>query len=237
MAGPRSQRAPTSRPGLAVRTVLGFAALAVAIAATVFGPASTFEYWQGWLYLLAFFGSAAAITLYLWRADPSLLERRVSGGPLAEQQASQRVIQSLASLAFISLLVLPSLDHRFGWSNVPAIVTLATDAVVVLAFWIVFLVFRVNTFTAATVGVATGQMVISQGPYRFVRHPMYAGALLMLLATPIALGSWWGLIAFVPMLASIVWRLLAEQELLAHQLSGYADYRARVRYGLLPLVW
>jgi protein-S-isoprenylcysteine O-methyltransferase Ste14 len=220
-----------------VRTLLGFAALAVAVGAAVFGPAWTFDYWQGWLYLLAFFGSAAAITLYLWRADPFLLERRVSGGPLAEQQTNQRIIQSIASLAFISLLILPSLDHRFGWSNVPGLVTLAADVVVVIGFWIVFIVFRVNTFTAATVGVATGQTVISQGPYGVVRHPMYAGALLMLLATPVALGSWWGLIAFAPMLGSIVWRLQAEEELLARQLSGYAGYRARVRYRLMPLVW
>ena len=220
-----------------MRTVLGFAALAVAVGAAVFGPAWTFDYWQAWLYLLAFFGSAAAITLYLWRADPSLLERRVRGGPLAEQQTNQRIIQSVASLAFISLLVVPSLDHRFGWSNIQAPVTLAADAVVVVSFWIVFLVFRVNTFTAATVGVATGQTVISQGPYGVVRHPMYAGALLMLLATPIALASWWGLLAFLPLLASIVWRLQAEEELLARQLSGYEDYRARVPYRLMPLVW
>jgi protein-S-isoprenylcysteine O-methyltransferase Ste14 len=222
---------------LALRTVLGFLALLVVVGAALFGAAGTFDYWQAWLYLLVFFGSAAAITLYLWRVDPKLLERRVEGGPLAEQETSQRVIQSVASLGFIAVLVVPGLDHRFGWSNVPGWLSILADVVVAIGFWIVFLVFRVNTFTAATIALAGEQRVIDTGPYASVRHPMYAGALLLLLATPIALGSWWGLLAFVPMVLAIVWRLQDEERFLVEHLAGYGEYRSRVRARLLSGMW
>lgn len=222
---------------LAVRTLAGFSALALVIGLALFGAAGTPAFWQGWLYLLAFFGAVAAITVYLWRADPRLLERRVEGGPLAERQARQRVIQSMAALAFIASFVVPGLDQRFGWSTIPAAASIVADGVVVLGFWIVFRVFRVNTFTAATINVAQEQQVISTGPYGVVRHPMYAGALLMLLATPIALGSWWGLVAFVALLLVIVWRLQDEEAFLMRNLGGYTAYRAQVRHRLVPFVW
>ena len=205
--------------------------------AAIFVSAGTLSYWHGWLYLLAFFGSAAAITLYLWRADPALLERRVNAGPAAEQDLSQQIIQSVAAVAFIGVLVVPALDHRFGWSSVPAVLSVAADLAVVGGFWIVFLVFKENTFTAATIEVAGEQTVVSTGPYAVVRHPMYAGALLLLLATPIALGSWWGLLAFLPMLAAIVWRLRDEERFLTEHLSGYAEYCRRVRFRLAPRIW
>jgi protein-S-isoprenylcysteine O-methyltransferase Ste14 len=222
---------------LALRTFAGFVALAVIMVAALFGPAGTLAYWQAWVYLLVFFASVTAITLYLWQADPRLLERRVAGGPLAEREPSQRVIQSLAALAFIALFVVPGLDHRFAWSTVAAAFALTANVLVAIGFWIVFRVFRVNTFTAATIDVAQDQGVISTGPYAVVRHPMYAGALLLVAATPIALGSWWGLIAFVALAAVIVWRLQAEERFLLRNLHGYADYRMRTRWRLVPFVW
>jgi protein-S-isoprenylcysteine O-methyltransferase Ste14 len=108
---------------------------------------------------------------------------------------------------------------------------------VTLGFLIVFLVFRENTFTAATIEVAAGQTVISTGPYAIVRHPMYSGALIMLLGTPLALGSWWGLLMLIPMASVIVWRLLDEEKFLSRNLAGYSTYQKNVRYRLLPLVW
>lgn len=206
-------------------------------ALALFGPAWTLRYWQAWLYLLVFGTATVVITMDLWRRDPALLERRVKGGPIAETRKSQQAIQAFSSVAFLALLIVPSLDHRFAWSRVPLSIILASDLLVVIGFWFVFLVFRVNTFTASTVEVAANQTVISKGPYGIVRHPMYAGALLILFATPPALGSWWGLLAFPPMLASIAVRLLDEERMLCASLAGYAEYAARVRYHLLPFVW
>ena len=222
---------------LVAQTVLGLVGLTLFMALALFGPAGTLGYWQAWLYLLVFGTATLVITMDLWRRDPALLARRVKGGPIAETRKSQQRIQAFSSVAFLALLVVPSLDHRFAWSRVPLSIILAGDLLVALGFCIVLLVFRVNTFTASTVEVAKEQTVVAAGPYALVRHPMYAGALLILLATPLALGSWWGLLAFPLMLASIAGRLLDEERLLCGSLPGYAEYAARVRYRLLPFVW
>src|ERR1700733_11260631 len=222
---------------IAAKTILGFANLIFLLAIALFAPAWTLRFWQALLYLLLFASSSAAITVYLWKRDQALLSRRVSAGPIAEKSRAQQIIQLFASIGFLAILVVPSLDHRFSWSHVPLWVVLAGDLLVVLGFYIVFKVFCVNTFTSATVEVNEQQTVISRGPYAFVRHPMYSGALIMLLGTPLALASWWGLFAFVLMVAVIVIRLLDEEKFLLANLPGYAEYVARVRYRLMPSVW
>ncbi|MBV9543677.1 MAG: isoprenylcysteine carboxylmethyltransferase family protein [Chloroflexi bacterium] len=219
------------------RTLAGYLALLLVLAVCLFVGAGTLEFWQAWLYLLVFGGSSAAITLFLWRADPELLRRRLDAGPVSEPTRTQQIIQSVASVAFIALITVPGLDRRFGWSRVPVQVTIVAAAVVVVGFYVVFLVFRANTFTSATVEVVQGQQVVSTGPYAHVRHPMYSGALLILLATPLALGSWWALLAWLPMLAAIIWRLEDEERYLLQKLRGYAEYRAMVRYRLVRGVW
>jgi protein-S-isoprenylcysteine O-methyltransferase Ste14 len=222
---------------LARRTIVGFAQLIAAMAIALFAAAGTLDYWQAWVYLLVFNGSAAVITWYLWRNDPGLLERRVEAGPIAEKQTVQKVIQAGAALAFIGALVVPALDHRFGWSRVPLVVEIVGDVLVAIGFFIVFRVFRENSYTAATIAVASDQKVIATGPYAVVRHPMYAGALVLLVGTPLALGSWWGLLVLIPMTLVLVLRLLDEEQFLARNLPGYTDYSQRVRYRLVPYIW
>jgi len=219
------------------RTLVGFAELLAALGVCLFAPAGSFSYWQAWLYLLTFAGSAAAITAYLWRHDRQLLLRRLNAGPTAERARSQQVIQALAGVAFIGTLVVPALDRRFRWSRVPALLVILANIAVGAGFFIVFRVFQANTFTSATIELAEEQQVVSTGPYARVRHPMYAGALLMLLATPIALGSWRGLLMFIPMFAAVLWRLQDEERYLSHNLAGYLEYKARVRHRLVPGVW
>jgi len=101
----------------------------------------------------------------------------------------------------------------------------------------IFIVFKENTFTSATIELAPDQKVISTGPYALVRHPMYAGALVMLVGIPIALGSWWGVLVIVAMIPVLIWRLFDEEKFLARNLPGYLEYQDRVRYRLIPLVW
>jgi protein-S-isoprenylcysteine O-methyltransferase Ste14 len=215
----------------------GLAQFLLCLALLLFLPAWTLAYWQAWLFLAVFSASALAITLYLMRHDPELLARRMHAGPGAEKEKSQKIIQLAAIAAFVTVLVFPVIDHRFAWSAVPWPVALAGDALVALGFAIVFLVFKENTFASATIEVATQQRVVSTGPYALVRHPMYAGALIMLLGVPLALGSWWGLVTIIPFTLVIVWRLLDEERVLANSLPGYLDYRNKVRYRLVPLVW
>jgi protein-S-isoprenylcysteine O-methyltransferase Ste14 len=209
----------------------------IILAALLFLPVWTFRYWQAWIFLLVFSACALATSLYVMKNDPKLLERRMRAGPGAEEERSQQIIQSLATAAFIALFLFPPLDHRFGWSTVPWPMVVAGDALVGVGFLIIFFVFRENGFASGVVEVSDGQKVVATGPYAFVRHPMYAGALVMLIGVPFALGSIWGSLLIIPIALVIVWRLLDEERFLAKNLSGYSDYRNKVRHRLLPLLW
>jgi protein-S-isoprenylcysteine O-methyltransferase Ste14 len=215
----------------------GLAQLSLVMGALVFLTAGTLRYFEGWFFLAVFFGASFAITLYLARHDPALLARRVEAGPAAEKSARQKTIQGLASASFLTVIVVPVLDHRFGWSRVPFAFVGIGDGLVVVGFWIVFRVFRENTFASAVIEVAAEQHVIDTGPYAWVRHPMYAGALILLAGVPLSLGSWWGLLTLVPFVAVIVWRLLDEEHVLTRELQGYEAYRTKTRYRLIPRVW
>jgi protein-S-isoprenylcysteine O-methyltransferase Ste14 len=222
---------------LEAKAWLALAVLTVVMAFLLFVPTGTVHYWQAWVYLAIFSGVSALTTLDLIRTDQALLERRMRGGPTAEKQPMQKVIMLSMSIGFITLLVVPALDHRFGWSAVPVGGVVAGDLLVALGFYLIFLVYRENTFTSATIEVAENQKVISTGPYARVRHPMYASAILYLLGTPLALGSYWGLVPVVAMMPFLVWRLLAEERFLARNLAGYTDYQKRVHHRLVPFVW
>lgn len=213
------------------------ALLAVVTGFLLFVGAGTINYWQAWLYLLIFIGASLLTTVYLMKNDPALLERRMRGGPTAERRPAQKIIMLFTSIGFVALLIVPAFDHRFGWSNVPLGVVLAGDALVAVGFYLIFLVYRENTFTAATIAIAENQKVVSTGPYAIVRHPMYASASLYLIGTPLALGSYWGLIPIAAVIPFLVWRLLDEEYFLARNLPGYTEYRQRVRYRLVPFVW
>lgn len=222
---------------LEARAWLALTALAVAMAALLFVPAATTRYWQAWVYLAVFVGASALTTLQLLETDRALLERRMRGGPLAEQRPLQKLIMLGASLGFVSLLVVPALDHRFGWSAVPAAMVVAGELLVAIGFALIARVYRENTFTSATIEVVARQEVVSTGPYAIVRHPMYASASLYLVGTPLALGSYWGFVPLGAMMPFLIWRLLDEERLLEHSLPGYRAYQERVRHRLVPFLW
>jgi protein-S-isoprenylcysteine O-methyltransferase Ste14 len=219
------------------KALRGLALLFLAMAALLFVPAWTLAYWQAWTFLTDYFAASIAITLHFMQHDPQLLERRMSAGPSAERRAVQKIIMSFVSLGFISVLVVSALDNRFGWSDMPSYLSLAGDALVLLGWLAIFFVFQENTFAASVIELAPGQKVISTGPYALIRHPMYAGAYLMLVGMPIALGSWWGLLIILVMTPALIWRLIDEEVFLAKNLPGYADYQQKTRYRLIPRVW
>ena len=222
---------------LNIRAMAGLLQLLIIMAAITFLPAWTLDYWQAWIFLTVFFVSVLAITIYLMKNDPKLLERRTNAGPGYEHQTSQNIIQSLAAIAFIAMFVVSALDHRFGWSPVPPYGSLIGDALVALGLYFVFLVFKENSFASGTIEVGAEQRVIATGPYALVRHPMYIGALIMLLGVPLALGSWWGLLTIIPMVLVLIARLLDEEKFLAKNLAGYPEYQGKVKSRLIPLIW
>jgi len=222
---------------LPIKAVLSVFVLSAIVGGIIFAAAGTFDYWQSWIYLLVFTIASLLITGYLIKNDPELLERRMRGGPLAEKRPAQRVIMSFTSLAFVGLLVVPGLDRRFAWSSVPFVVVITGNALVATGFYLIARVYRENTYTSATIEIAANQRVIDTGPYALVRHPMYGAGLLYLLGTPLALGSYWGVLPFVLVVGLIIWRLVDEEEALRTELKGYAEYQQRVRFRMIPHIW
>jgi protein-S-isoprenylcysteine O-methyltransferase Ste14 len=224
---------------LAVQTLLTILAMVIGMGAQLFLPAWTLDYWQAWVFIVLVVGCSNAIGVYLALKDPALLARRRRAGPTAEKRPAQRIAQTFLILSVAGVLVLSALDHRFVWSPpVPTLVSLAGDLLVALGFLLVFRVLRANSYAASTVEVSEGQQLISTGPYGIVRHPMYTGALLMGAGTPLALGSWWGLLLIVLAApAYLIVRILDEEMLLKSDLPGYTKYMRRVRYRLVPHVW
>jgi protein-S-isoprenylcysteine O-methyltransferase Ste14 len=215
----------------------GLAILLLVMASLVFAAAGTLRYWQAWTFLVVYFAASLAISFYLIRKDPALLARRMSGGPFAEKEPVQRLIMSITSLGFIGLLVLPAVDHRLGWSDLPGWAAIAGDVIMLLGWLGIYFVFRENSFASATIESSADQRVISTGPYAWVRHPMYAAALVLLLGIPLALGSIWGVLIVLALVPVLIWRLMDEERFLVDHLPGYREYQGRVRYRLLPLIW
>ena len=220
--------------GLGKKVPLLFVIAIVACALIIFLPAGTLEYWQGWAYIAATFVPAAFVVSYFVKKDPEFLKRRMK---MKEKEAKQGVIQIASGIVFFIGFVIPGLDYRFGWSNVPFEFAIAADVIVFLGYLLVFWVFRENSYAGRTVVVEKGQKVISTGPYAIVRHPMYSGVIAMFLATPIALGSYWAFPIFLLLVPLLVARILNEEEVLKRDLKGYIEYCKKTKYRLLPLVW
>ena len=220
-----------------VRGILANLVTIAILLACLFLPAGTLNYWQAWAFVVAFAVSSQALGIYFLMHDRKLVERRMSIGPVSETRPAQKIISALFMLGFIAFVVLPALDHRFGWSPVAPVVSLIGDAIIVLSFVLFFWVMKSNSYAASTIQVEEGQSVVSTGPYALVRHPMYSGALLLIVAMPLALGSWLSVLLVVPFFPVLIWRILDEENFLRMNLPGYAVYMQKVRYRLVPGVW
>jgi protein-S-isoprenylcysteine O-methyltransferase Ste14 len=222
---------------LTKRTLAGLARFQLFLAIVIFLPAGSLRYWQGWLYWTIFGLACLVLGLYFVCHDPALVARRMKAGPKAEKEARQKLILWCASPTLIAVYVVCGLDHHFGWSSVPALPVFIANGLVLVGFYGFYITFRANAYAASTVTVETAQPVISTGPYAVVRHPMYTAAILLFVATPVALGSWRGLVPAAVLCGLIGWRLIDEEAYLARELPGYVEYRGKVRARLVPGVW
>jgi len=222
---------------LATQTVVSSLIAFGVFIALVFLPAGTFDYWQGWLFIALLVIASAGPAIYLGVTNPAALERRMRGGPLAESRTAQKIASSGTLLSLPGAMVISALDHRFGWSSVPAGISLFGNVLVVVGVGISFLVIIQNSYAAANITVETDQKVVSTGLYGLVRHPMYVGMLIFLAGTPLALGSYWGLLVLILGVIVFAFRILDEEKMLEEELSGYIDYTREVQYRLVPLVW
>jgi protein-S-isoprenylcysteine O-methyltransferase Ste14 len=222
----------TLKSRLAVRMVL----VPPLVAALMFVPAGSFRFWQGWVFAVTFFVFNVVFVAYFYRRDPKLLERRLEN---KEPRQKQKLFKLIWVPLWVCTLTLPGLDYRFGWSlhllgGVPAWLTGVSWVIVAVGWWLVFQVLRFNSFASAIIQVEAGQRVIADGPYRIVRHPMYSGFTVMILATPFSLGSYVDLIPALLLIPGLVFRLLDEEHVLRQELAGYAEYCKRTRFRLIP---
>ncbi|RWA21734.1 membrane protein [Mycolicibacterium elephantis DSM 44368] len=203
----------------------------------LFGLAGTFDYWQAWAFLAVFALSTWLPSMYLLRTNPQALQRRKRAGPVAETRTVQKLLIAGWYASLAAMVLVSTLDHRFGWSSVPAAVSVAGDVLVAIGLGVTSLVVIQNSFAASTVQVESDQKLVETGLYGLVRHPMYTGNVITILGFPLALGSYWGLLAVIPGVTALVLRIQDEEKLLREELDGYREYAQKARYRLVPLLW
>jgi len=217
------------------RIVVRYVILLTLFAGILMGAAGTVRYWQGWAFLAVMGGGGFAMVVYLARRDPALLQRRMQR---QEQRPVQRLVHYGGMAVWLLAFLLAGLDRRRGWGpELPWWASALGLLAVAWGYWVTFATLRVNTFAGATIGLEKNQHVIASGPYRMVRHPMYAGIAVLILGMPIGLGSVVALAAAGIMILLLVIRLLDEEKMLRLDLPGYAEYCARVRWRLAPGVF
>jgi len=216
---------------VAARFVLALAAMILIL----FLPAGTLRFWEAWVYLAILFTLVAGVVIFFLKKDPETLIRRMR---LKEKEKVQKKIILYGDLLFIVAFILIGFDRRWSWSSVPVLAVIAADIVVVIGYGIFVRVLWENRYLSRTVEVEKSQTVITTGPYAVVRHPMYAGVLLLYLATPLALGSYWALIPFTLMSAMVFpARIRNEEEVLLRELDGYGEYMKKIRFRMIPGIW
>ncbi len=205
--------------------------------APIFLSAGTFNFWQGWVFLIIFSLATTIHGFILLRYAPDVLIRRMKAGPTAESRPVQKIIMMCITAAFFLFLIVCGLDHRFGWSNVPLPAVIFGDLLIALSFYIFTKVCLENHFASATIELHEGQNVVSTGLYGIVRHPMYSGSLLLLMGIPLSLGSLWAGLLILVATGILVWRITDEEKFLLSHLDGYNEYCDKVKYRLIPGIY
>jgi len=220
---------------LILQTFIWFGLMGVLL----FLPAGTLHWPAAWTYLVLMVALSLSLGVALSRRDPGLMQERLSSPIQKNQPTADKVLLSILLLAILGWQVVMGFDFRFGWSAVPIWVQVIGALLLLVGIWICYLTMLENSFAAPVVKIQDerGQRVITSGPYGYVRHPMYAGAILFFIGTALVLGSWWGLVLVAVFVVMLAMRTFIEEKALRAGLRGYDDYAERVRYRLIPLVW
>ena len=225
---------PDWKKRLLIKALLKLVGGGVILGLALFLAAGTSRYWQAWIYLGLLYACVSFALVHLFRKDPELLERRLRA---REKERVQKLIQILYTPVALGVWILPGFDLRWHWSAVPVPVILLADALLVASYVLFFRVMRANSFAARTVEVERGQRLITTGPYAVVRHPMYMALIGIYFATPPALGSFWALLAALPLPFVLALRIRNEEEVMLRDFPEYEAYRRKTRYRLIPFVW
>jgi len=214
--------------------ILRFGMFFVVMGLMFFLPAGNFNYWEAWLYMAILVTPIVIFLFYLIKHDPELLERRMR---TKEKESQQKTITKIGSLIFILIYLIPGFDQRYGWSSVPIAIIIIADIIVFLGYLLFIRVLLENSYASRVVEVEQQQKVITTGPYKIVRHPLYLAVLLMYSFGPLALDSYWAMIGSVLLILILVARIKNEEKVLSKELDGYQNYLEKTKYRLVPGVW
>jgi protein-S-isoprenylcysteine O-methyltransferase Ste14 len=228
--------AKVNLPYLAIQIFVMFVVFSLAL----FLPAGTIAWAAGWAFLIIFFSFTIAVSIWLFKTDPGLLSERMTGLSNKGEKSSDKPLMIIVALTFFAWLAFMPLDAvRFGWSHMPVWVQFLGAAIFISSWFMFYLVYRENPYLSPAVRVQQdrGQTVISTGPYRFVRHPLYSSFLVFVIGTCLLLGSSYGLIFGLALTLMVAVRAVMEERTLQKELDGYDAYMKRVRYRLIPFIW
>ena len=219
---------------LLIEALTKFACGLLLVGLLIFLPAGTLQYTYGWLFVGLLFVPMLIAGFVMLAKCPELLKKRLDA---KEKQGTQKGVVALSGLMFIAGFVVAGLDFRYGWSAMPTWVVITASVLFLVSYALYAEVMRENAYLSRTIKVEEGQSVVDTGMYGIVRHPMYAVTILLFLMIPLVLGSWYALIAFAFYPAVIIVRLTDEEELLTKELPGYAEYKQKVKYRIIPFIW
>jgi len=234
MADKKSELSKKDMKSLIKKIIIRFSLIPLVLGLLILVPAGTINFWQVYVYIAVLVIPMTFVLFYFLQKDPMFLERRTRA---KEKERTQIIIQIVFSVVLLTGFIIPGFDKRFGWSDIPVSIVIVADIVILLGYLIIFFVFKQNSYASRIIEVEKSQKVISTGLYGFVRHPMYIGILIMYIPTPVALGSYWGLIPMATLPLALVLRILNEEKVLNKDLPGYKEYCQKTRYRLIPLIW
>ena len=219
---------------LALSALIKFTFGLALVGALLFLPAGSLAFFNAWLFIGLLFVPMLILGIVLIVRSPDLLKKRLDA---KEKQNAQKGVVAMSALLFLAGFIVAGLDFRFGWSHMPAWAVAVASAILLISYALYCEVMRENAYLSRTIEVQNGQKVVDTGLYGIVRHPMYAVTIWLFLAIPVLLGSLYALLCFLPYIPVIVVRILNEEKLLSAELDGYEEYKKRVKYRLLPLIW
>jgi len=211
-----------------------FLAGLVIVMVLLFIPAGTFAYWQAWLFIGVLFVPMFLFGLVLMKRNPDLLRKRLSA---KEKESEQKRVVAISGVMFVAMFIIAGFNHRFDWWMLPDGIVLSAAAAFLLGYVMYAEVMRENVWLSRIIEVHENQQVVDKGLYGVVRHPMYTSTLILFLSMPLILSSPWSFVIMLLYIPIIVKRIINEESVLSNELDGYAEYKQKVRYRLIPYLW
>ena len=214
--------------------LIKFTAGIILVGLLVFLPAGTWQYWQGWMFMGILFIPMFCAGLVMMAKNPALLRSRLHA---KEKQKDQDLVIKLSGLMFLAGFVVAGLGVRFDWYMLPKSASIAAAVVFLIAYGLYAEVLRENTYLSRTIEVQENQTVVDTGLYGIIRHPMYSITVLLFLVMPLVLGSVFSFVIFLAYPLIIAQRIKGEEAFLEKELSGYKEYKEKVKYRMIPFIW